>query len=161
MTNLPTKIASSQPIELHDIVLPQAPGLWPLAPGWWLLIAMLLLGIFLGGRTLLKRYRYWTIKRLALKKLAHCQNCDDINQLLKQVAIHYCQHNIAPLKGQSWTDFLALSCSDSDKKHLADIQAHLYQPSHHDYFAKYQLLAQQWLRNLNHSTINEMNHAVI
>ena len=84
MTNLPTKIASSQPIELHDIVLPQAPGLWPLAPGWWLLIAILLLGIFLGGRTLLKRYRYWTIKRLALKKLTHCQNCDDIiNSLSK------------------------------------------------------------------------------
>jgi len=28
--------------QLHDILLPAAPGWWPLAPGWWLLIIVLL-----------------------------------------------------------------------------------------------------------------------
>ena len=39
MSNLHQTPAGQGP-DLHDIVLPVEPGLWPLAIGWWLLLAI-------------------------------------------------------------------------------------------------------------------------
>jgi len=42
---------------LRDILLPDSPGIWPPAPGWWLLGALVLLLFFAIGRNLLARWK--------------------------------------------------------------------------------------------------------
>lgn len=56
--NIPA--AETQILPLRDIKLPAEPGFWPLAPGWWiLLVVVLLIGIFL----LIKWYRHQQRKK--------------------------------------------------------------------------------------------------
>lgn len=98
--------------ELHDIQLPTEPGLWPLAPGWWVLLAVvaaLIFSVFL--------FRYWW-RRTALKRaaIAEWQTVADselagqalltaLAQLLKRAAISRDPH-AAALTDQHWADYL-------------------------------------------------------
>lgn len=104
--------------QLRDIHLPQPVGWWPLAPGWYFLIAigLLFLGLllFLGYR----RYQHTQAKREALRLLAvlqkeyHCAHNSQItsmkiSELLRRVAlVYYPRHQVAGLQGQRWIDFL-------------------------------------------------------
>ncbi|MGB0832890.1 MAG: DUF4381 domain-containing protein [Psychrobium sp.] len=148
--------------QLHDIVVPANPGIWPLAIGWWLLIALIVSLFGIAISHFMSHRRRWAIKRLALEKLPNCESCNDINQLLKQVAIHYCPaQNIGPLTDKQWTNFLAKNLPNAQHETLNDIHQALYRPEHAQYQAQYQTLAQHWLSNLSNTTVNEMNHAVI
>ena len=46
--------------ELRDIHLPEAVSLWPLAPGWWLLLALIAAVLGLSIAVWLRRYRFET-----------------------------------------------------------------------------------------------------
>lgn len=54
---------------LHDIVLPAAPGPWPLAPGWWLLVLLLALLTLRAALHLWQVWRRNAYRRLALRRL--------------------------------------------------------------------------------------------
>ena len=144
--------------DLHDIVLPQAPGIWPLAIGWWLLIAILIISAAFLIKTLVNYSQQWKIKRLAIAKLNTCKDCNDINQLIKQVAIHYCDDaNISSLTGNNWVDFIDRNLSISSKSELIDINNALYTPHHADFFDQYKIIAAQWLSNLNKRALINLN----
>lgn len=125
--------------ELHDIHLPTAVGVWPWAPGWYVLLAVgliLLIGSIGWGW---HRWQCGKIKREALKILAQYEkeylamlspgkSRDEgassivsdtqatsaaLNELLKRVALAYFpREKVAALYGREWVKFL----NDTSKK---------------------------------------------
>ena len=161
---LSTQTNMSQPSieQLHDIVLPQEPGVFPLAYGWWILIVLISLTLVKSLALIIRRVKFLGVKRLALAKLSHCTSCDDINQLLKQVAIHYFQKSgVAPLQGEQWRLFLSRLLDDTNTTKLTAVMDNLYQVNHHEYATTYHAIAKQWLDNLSVRTISEINHAIV
>ena len=97
---------------LHDIILPKSIGLFPLAPGWIILLALfstLLLYVIIK---LYKRYKSSKYRREAKKELErYTQESKDNSLLLlalaKRVAIAaYGRKETATLSGNSWWDFM-------------------------------------------------------
>ena len=96
---------------LNPIVWPAPPGLWPLAPGWLLLMVIVLLFVvWIGWRS----WRKWLAnlyRRQALGELkAIQQNRKPITQLpllLKRTALSaFPRTDVACLSGEPWRDFL-------------------------------------------------------
>jgi len=109
--------ATNNGLKLQDIHLPDSPGFWPLAPGWWiLLVLLLLLGIWLllklmrRARLTKKRQQILNeYSRLEARLLDHPDNevIANINIFLRQLAISkYPRADIASLAGANWLAFL-------------------------------------------------------
>jgi len=97
---------------LRDIHLPAEIGWWPLAPGWWLLLGLLILSAFLLLLALRFRQRR-RLQRLALRQLDELSSLSGIelakalSRLFRQAAIsHFPRQESAGLSGQSWLEFL-------------------------------------------------------
>lgn len=103
---------------LKDIHVPDPILWWPLAPGWYLvLIIILLSGLFLTFR-LYKRHKYALAKKQALLLLINYQKlyekepnapktCAQISELLRRVAlVYYPREQVASLHGDQWLEFL-------------------------------------------------------
>jgi Tfp pilus assembly protein PilV len=107
---------------LHPLRQPEPIGWWPLAPGWWLLIALLILALGALAYVLVRRYRANAYRRMALTQLdqlrrQYLRNRDDAaylagaNALLKSVALRaYPRREVAPCSGNTWLEFLNQSC---------------------------------------------------
>ncbi len=105
------------PLPLKDIHLPEAISWWPLAPGWWglLALALLLVGFLFLGRTL---YRRGQLRREARKALLDIQNrykthkndqqlAADLSALLRRIAISQRPRAaVASLTDDAWLHFL-------------------------------------------------------
>lgn len=96
---------------LYDIVIPDGPAWWPLAPGAWVLI---LLGVFLllviGYRLYLlwDRNRY---RRAGLHLLDDAATEYEVSVILKRVALAaYPREQVASLYGAEWLTFLHQTC---------------------------------------------------
>jgi hypothetical protein len=112
-------VASDLLQQLRDIHLPDPPGLWPPAPGWWL-VALLLLGL-LGwlilqgvaaerGRRPIRRarrlyddvYRRHQSGELSLRDYLH-----QSNELIKRLLIHGLHEDAARrATGDTWLELL-------------------------------------------------------
>lgn len=153
----PTNVSIEQ---LHDVVLPLEPGIWPLAIGWWLLITVTLVSIFMTIGHVIAYRKQWSIKRIALTRLSQCNDCNDINQLLKQVAIHYCDSSrVSSLTGPPWVSFLSLNLDEASKTSLTEINDALYTSQQAQYFQQFKPIANQWLLNLNADALTTINDA--
>lgn len=101
--------------QLKDIHQPPTGGLWPPAPGWWLL-ALVTLVLIAVSVWLLRRHRQKTRwRRLARAELARLSAVAEptpewfssLNTLLKQIAREcYPERHPEALSGQEWIDFL-------------------------------------------------------
>lgn len=103
-------------LTLRDIHLPDPVSWWPLAPGWWLVLALAILFIA-GALLVVRRYRRRSYRRLGLQHLATIEadvaTKDDPRQLIQQLSLllrhlailHY-QQPCAGLEGQDWLKFL-------------------------------------------------------
>jgi hypothetical protein len=103
---------------LHDIHLPEAIGWWPLAPGWYVLTAGLVIACLLIGFLCRRYYSNGRAKRDALRVLAMYQKqylqdansqlcAANISELLKRVALaYYPRTQVAGLQGEAWIAFL-------------------------------------------------------
>ena len=108
---------------LNDIVLPATVGWWPLAPGWYILLALLLIAFaWFGYRSLYRwmndRYRRAALRELQLladrmhaTKERHAEERDaklrQIPILLKRTALSaYPRSQVASLSGKDWFHFL-------------------------------------------------------
>ncbi len=110
---------SADPLaQLHDIIEPEAISQWPLALGWWLLLAIALSALVALLWFWRKKYRQNANKRAALALLdqlaADYQNAPDaqkliqsLSQLLRRYALsQQPRANVAGLTGTAWLDFL-------------------------------------------------------
>jgi len=103
---------------LHPLRQPELIGWWPLAPGWWLLLSIALLGAAALVYFLVRRYRANAYRRRALQQLQRLQqeylvdhDASDYlaktNALLKSVAlVSYPQREVAARSGDEWLIFL-------------------------------------------------------
>ena len=107
----------AQTLQLKDIHLPDLPGFWPPAPGWWLvaLLALALLiwaGVALRHYLLLRRQRKQVLGLLTQleqqfdpKQATH--HLAQLSILLRRVAVtRYSRHRVAALTGTDWLQFL-------------------------------------------------------
>ncbi len=106
---------------LHPLRQPELIGWWPLAPGWWLLLCLIVISVGLLIYLLRRHWRKNAYRRRALAQLdsLHAQYQSDsrdaeylgaINALLKSVALHaYPRATVASRHGEAWRQFLNTS----------------------------------------------------
>lgn len=105
-------IAQASLKNLNDIIVPEAVGLFPLAPGWIIVILLATSLLFHFVFKAYSRYKRSLYKREALKELESYtkESREEILALLalaKRVAIaSYGRTEIAQLSGESWWDFM-------------------------------------------------------
>lgn len=106
---LPQALADLQPI--HP---PAAISWWPPAPGWWVLLGLTTLLLYVGWR----HYRAARPQRAALKALRNIERSQSssvarlaaLNQLLKRYLLSCKQTQAASLSGEAWLQFLDRHC---------------------------------------------------
>lgn len=148
--------------QLRDLQLPDAVGLWPPAPGWWLLAVLSLGVLFWLGRTLYRRWRTNRYRKQALRELTQLgqselrqqqpqQWLQQLNQLLRRTALTaYPPQAVAPLSGTAWVDFLYQTSQLEGFRQGAGVclADGPYQPLRQDSLDSdtLQRLARQWIR---------------
>jgi hypothetical protein len=123
-------------IPLRDLHLPDPVGWWPPAPGWWVLLALAVLGAVLLLRHALRSRGGAVARRRALKELgrltADYESHRDavafsshLSQLLRRTMLAYApRREVAGLTGEAWLAWLdrdfdePLFASDTGRKLL-------------------------------------------
>lgn len=126
-------------LPLRDIHLPDPIGWWPLAPGWWGLLALLIV-LVAGLVYVMRRRRRVTPVQLALAELMRLEadsnmpvreKLQAVSILMKRVAISlYPREEVARLSGKEWQCWLAEKVGGDQSSagmDLSYMQAH-YQP---------------------------------
>jgi hypothetical protein len=116
--------------QLKDIHLPQRIGWWPLAPGWYFVLIIVVICIGELLYVCYKHYKNTRVKKQALVLLQgyvssyeHHQNasqlCADIGALLKRVSlVYYPRAKVAGMYGADWVDFLSQTSHGIDFKSI-------------------------------------------
>lgn len=98
--------------QLNDIVLPATVPWWPLAPGWYVLSALLMFVCAWLAAGAWKRWRANAYRREALRELAGAENAVAIAELLRRTAlVRMPRFVVAELSGARWADWLAARCA--------------------------------------------------
>ncbi|AZG73987.1 DUF4381 domain-containing protein [Shewanella livingstonensis] len=156
--NLPTQAmpidaTASALAQLHDIVLPEPISAMPIAPGYWIIAAVLIiLAIWLGKR-LYKQHQYHAPRKIALTLLKSYDIKNDnfaaqVNSLLKRTALTYLpREHLAKLNGQAWFDWLDTRLTPGQQHKIGHLLIKRHQASGLDQAEKSQLqyLAKAWL----------------
>lgn len=99
---------------LNDIVLPVTVSWWPLAPGWYVLSALLML---VCGWLAARAWKHWranAYRRAALRELGDAENEVAIAELLRRTALVCVPRSVlAGLNGAQWADWLDARCVGS------------------------------------------------
>jgi len=112
--------------QLRDIhTTPPLPW-WPPAPGWWVLVSILLLVLVWLGRRGMARYRVGQRRKQMLAWVEQLNNSVDaerepqvwlatLNRIFKVVALRaFPDRHCAVLAGQEWVDFLVSQFGNPD-----------------------------------------------
>lgn len=99
---------------LHDLVLPASVPWWPLALGWYVLLALLILAVVWISWRYWKRWRANAYRREALRQLKQLQDVPAIALLLRRTALAVAPRSeVAAKTGATWADWLAGQCHES------------------------------------------------
>ena len=105
-------------LPLRDLHLPEPIGWWPLAPGWWMILAIV---VALLGYVLWRFYRRWQFnapRRFALRELARYEAeflehrnpvmlGKQVSELLRRGMLAYAPRDeVAGLTGKAWLAWL-------------------------------------------------------
>jgi len=105
-------------IPLRDLHLPEVIGWWPLAPGWWVIIALVAGGLFYLFRLYFNTRARGAARRHALRQLneltvAFEQHRDTVafssgvSELLRRTMLAYApRQEVAGLTGDDWLEWL-------------------------------------------------------
>jgi len=105
-------IAEASLDNLHDIIVPPAIGFFPLAPGWYIVLLLLLSLLFHFGYRYYQAYKKEQYRRDAQEELEALNDKNRENSiallgLAKRVGISaYGRESIAKLYGNMWWDFM-------------------------------------------------------
>jgi len=105
------------PLDIRDIHLPAPIDWWPLAPGWWILVSIIL-GLLVIGMIIFYWRRHHALCRSVQQHLktieSKYQESQDAIQLVKSISVllrrtsitSFPGAEIASLTGQDWLSFL-------------------------------------------------------
>lgn len=105
-------------LPLRDLHLPDPVGWWPLAPGWWMLIALVACAMLWLALKGWRRYRHNASRRLAIRKLAEIQKeftagvdavtlGRQLSELTRRAMLAYAPRGeVAGLTGDAWLQWL-------------------------------------------------------
>ena len=105
-------------LPLRDLHLPETIGWWPLAPGWWVLIAMVVAGLAYLAWRWHRAWRFNAPRRCALRELARVEAAylehrdpvtlgKQLSELLRRAMLAYAPRaDIAGLTGDAWLAWL-------------------------------------------------------
>lgn len=137
-------------LPIHDIVESPLTSVWPLAWGWWLLIALTVALLTSAIWMLLRHHRRQAAKRSGLRYLQQPQqSLSTVNQLAKRLALAYFPtQQVAPLQGAGWHQFLIATYPPSGQQTFSqqltpytDMQ---YQPVTDEQVDAYRQLILDW-----------------
>jgi hypothetical protein len=119
-------IAQAAPAETPSPALPlaeistgDAVSIWPLAWGWWVIIALFIVALIVTGAFAYHYAQQRKIKRQALKALMQIKLTDEnsseqAHNILRAVCLaYYPDDNVGALSGKAWHSFLIHKVSDS------------------------------------------------
>lgn len=122
-------MAKTEPLaQLRDIHLPESIGWWPLAPGWYGLMVLVVVLMIGFAYFLYKKHVHALPKKQALGLLKIYKEQYDkdkntqlasarISELLKRVAlVYYPRAEVASMHGEAWLEFLNQTCKGVDFK---------------------------------------------
>ena len=116
-------------LPLRDLHLPDAIGWWPLAPGWWLVLAIVSAALGYLAWRLYKRWLFNAPRRYALRELARFEAeylehrnpvtlGKQLSELLRRGMLAYApREEVAGLTGEAWLAWL-------DRGHAATLFSH-------------------------------------
>ncbi len=105
-------------IPLRDLHLPAEIGWWPLAPGWWFLLALIAAGCCWVGWRAVRRWQANRARRIALAQLTWIKRgyedkqdavglARELSELLRRALLAYAPRNVvAGLTGDEWLRWL-------------------------------------------------------
>lgn len=141
---------------LRDIHLPEPPGAWPPAPGWWLLALLIVLATVALCLWLYRKRRREAWRREALADLPapggattrDISYYSALNQLLKRAA-RICHPGAGTdrLSGERWQEFLCERAPELPPEELAALARSPYQTEAAISPAKAHELTRNWLRS--------------
>lgn len=111
-------------LPIRDLHLPDMTGWWPLAPGWWFLIALAVLGLVVLVRRSYRRWQHNAPRRLALKRLAAISDefeqgisavllGKELSELTRRAMLAYAPRDeVAGLTGDEWLQWLDQGLDD-------------------------------------------------
>lgn len=109
---------------LRDILVPNAPPMWPPALGVWVLLGLVLLALLTVGWRSAMLWRRNAYRRAGLALLSKAQTAHEVSVLLKRVAlVAFPREQVASLYGEEWVAFLARTCPRSDFSKLLAVEA--------------------------------------
>lgn len=127
-------MVNSDPLaQLKDIHLPTPIGWWPLAPGWYILLALVLFLTIVLAYAVYQRHRNALAKKQALLLLNSYQKQYEqeqngaqtsayISELLRRVAlVYYPREQVASLHGEEWLKFLNETGKGIDFNRIKDL----------------------------------------
>lgn len=142
-------------LDLRDIHEPALPSLWPPAPGWWLLAALVLAFLIWLGRLGWRSWRRQRLRGRVLRELTALPASDDcaaliagVSALLKRVALRqFARDQVANLTGTAWLSFLDQTGGDGQFTHGPGqvLQQGPYAPAPQCDATALRALARDWL----------------
>src|SRR3546814_17152591 len=110
----PQTVPLKEALPLKDIHLPPAPGIWPLAPGWWLALAVLVFALIAIGRWWWARHQRRVRHRQLEQLFARCTDAAmsptarlaQLSQLLRRAARVALGDAAGQLHGEHWLQWL-------------------------------------------------------
>ena len=119
--------AATATLDLRDIHAAAAPAFWPPAPGWWVLVVILIASLVLTTVWLFRRYRLYRLKIQIMDEIGALSDCCTDNteeftarlsMLLRRIALRrHARQRVASLTGSDWLRFLDDTGGDGDFEH--------------------------------------------
>ena len=92
---------------LKDIVIPDAPSLWPPSPGLWVVLTAIAVVLMLFGYRLYLHWHRNRYRKAGLHLLDEAATEYEVSVILKRVALAaYPREQVASLHGAEWVAFL-------------------------------------------------------
>jgi len=97
---------------LRDLVMPEAPGWWPMAPGLVFLLVLVLWLALCFTVAYYQKYKAAAYRRAGVSLLDGVKTVRELSVLLKRVAlVSFERESVASLYGKEWVAFLQQSCT--------------------------------------------------